>query len=215
MVTGHTADDRAETVLLHLARGSHRRGPSSLRASRPLAEIAGSPRLCRPLLPFSRGDTLRICRQLHLPIWEDSSNGDPRFSRNRVRTEVLPVLESLHPGATRRIAAQAERLAEEEDAQEELIQLALTALALWPAPEGMEQLNRASLAALSRANRRRLLHSWLRSRLGRPLSATVLDHLAARLEAGGASGRQALPGGWHLQWNRGKLALMGPNHADG
>ncbi len=215
VVTGHTADDRAETVLLHLARGSHRRGPSSLRASRPLAESPGAPRLCRPLLPFSRGDTLRICRQQHLPIWEDASNGDPRFSRNRVRTEVLPVLESLHPGAARRIAAQAERLAEEEDALDELIQLAVAALALSPASDGREQLNRASLAALNRANRRRLLHSWLRRRIGRPLNATVLDDLVARLEAGGSPGRLALPGGWRLEWNRGTMVLMGPDHTDG
>lgn len=215
VVTGHTADDRAETVLLHLARGSHRRGPASLRASRPLGESPGSPRLCRPLLPFSRGDTLRICRQLGLPIWEDASNGDSRFSRNRVRAEVLPVLESLHPGAARRIAAQAERLAEEADAQEELIQLALAALAVKPAPENREQLNRASLAALSRANRRRLLHGWLRRRLKRPLSAAVLDDLATRLETGGSPGRLALPGGWLLAWDRGKLTLMGPDHTDG
>jgi len=219
VVTGHTADDRAETVLLHLARGSHRRGPSSLRASRPLAEVPGAPRLCRPLLPFSRSDTLRICRQLDLPIWEDTSNSDPRFSRNRVRAEVLPVLESLHPGAARRIAAQAERLAEEDDDQDELLQLALTALVL-PSTQaataaGMERLSRAPLAALSRANRRRLLHRWLRERLGRPLSAAVLDDLAARLEAGGAPGRLALPDRWRLAWDRGTLTLIGPNHADG
>jgi tRNA(Ile)-lysidine synthase len=219
VVTGHTADDRAETVLLHLARGSHRRGPSSLRASRPLAEVPGAPRLCRPLLPFSRSDTLRICRQLDLPIWEDTSNADPRFSRNRVRAEVLPVLESLHPGAARRIAAQAERLAEEDDAQDELLQLALTALALPSTPAataaGLERLSRAPLAALSRANRRRLLHRWLSERLGRPLSAAVLDDLAARLEAGGAPGRLALPDRWRLAWDRGTLTLIGPNHADG
>ncbi|MCS5697566.1 tRNA lysidine(34) synthetase TilS [Cyanobium sp. FGCU-52] len=215
VVTGHTADDRAETVLLHLARGSHRQGLSSLRASRPLAEIPGAPHLCRPLLPFSRSDTLRICRQLDLPIWEDASNGDPRFSRNRVRAEVLPVLETLHPGAARRIAAQAERLAEEEDDQEELLQLTLTALALPATAAGMEQLRRAPLAALSRANRRRLLQRWLRERLGRPLNAAVLDALAARLETGGAPGRLALPDGWRLAWDRGTLFLMGPDHADG
>jgi len=215
VVTGHTADDRAETVLLHLARGSHRRGPSSLRASRPLAEVPGAPRLCRPLLPFSRSDTLRICSQLGLPIWEDVSNGEPRFSRNRVRAEVLPVLESLHPGAARRIAAQAERLADEDDAQEELVQLALEAVALPRSPNGMERLNRASLADLSTATRRRLLSGWLRRRLGRPLSAAVLNDLAARLEAGRAPGRLALPGDWQLDWDRGTLVLMGPHHADG
>ena len=92
VVTGHTASDRAETVLLNLARGSHRRGLASLRSLRALearrTEGAGrSPGLrlwlVRPLLIFSRADTARICGTLGLPIWEDPSNEDLSLARNR------------------------------------------------------------------------------------------------------------------------------------
>ncbi|MFM7634442.1 MAG: tRNA lysidine(34) synthetase TilS, partial [Cyanobacteriota bacterium] len=79
VLTGHTASDRAETLLLHLARGSHRRGLASLGHSRPLAPGI---ELVRPLLAFSRTDTARICRELELPLWLDSSNLEPHFSRN-------------------------------------------------------------------------------------------------------------------------------------
>ena len=58
VVTAHTASDRAETLLLHLARGSHRRGLASLRGQRELGEGL---QLVRPLLIFSRQDTAQIC----------------------------------------------------------------------------------------------------------------------------------------------------------
>ena len=80
VLTAHTADDRTETLLLQMARGSHRRGLASLQTLRPLAPGIA---LVRPLLGFSRGDTARICEQWALPIWLDPSNQDQRFSRNR------------------------------------------------------------------------------------------------------------------------------------
>jgi tRNA(Ile)-lysidine synthase len=217
VVTGHTADDRAETVLLHLARGSHRRGTSSLRPRRPLSRLPGTPWLCRPLLGFGRSDTLRICQRLNLPIWLDSSNSERRFSRNRVRAEVLPVLEALHPGAACRIAAQAERLAEEADQHQELVNLALAGLRLPPsqAEPGSAGLHRPPLAALSPATRRRLLEAWLAERLGIPLAARSLEQLSRRLGAGAPAGSQALPAGWRLHWDRATLVLIPPARTDG
>ena len=88
VVTGHTASDRAETLLLQLARGSHRRGLASLRPQRPLTAALT---LVRPLLLFTRAETSQIHAQLGLPLWPDASNADPRYSRNRLREEVLPV----------------------------------------------------------------------------------------------------------------------------
>ncbi|NBV59186.1 MAG: tRNA lysidine(34) synthetase TilS, partial [Synechococcaceae bacterium WB4_2_0811] len=145
VLTAHTATDRSETVLLHLARGSHRKGLASLSSARTLVENIT---LVRPLLCFSRQDTSRICAELGLPIWLDPSNTDPRFSRNRIRSEVLPVLEQLHPGASRRIAAMAERFEAEEESQQQLLDLALQTLL----GAEMVEINKKALLALKPAN---------------------------------------------------------------
>lgn len=83
-LTGHTADDRAETVLLNLIRGA---GPAGM------AGIARSPR--RPLLDLRRRETAELCRVLGLEVISDASNDDPRFRRNRVRHEVLALLADI------------------------------------------------------------------------------------------------------------------------
>lgn len=194
VATGHTASDRAETLLLQLARGSHRRGLASLRPTRPLAPGLS---LSRPLLLFSRNETALIRQQLHLPLWMDGSNNDPRFSRNRVRHEVLPVLEQLHPGAGRRISGVAERLAQEQESQQELVELAMGTLT-----SGNRNLDRRSLMALKPANQRQLLQAWLKRQGYQALPADQLQTLLMRLAPSRAHGRSALSGGVWLQWNR-------------
>ncbi len=211
VVTGHTASDRAETLLLHLARGGHRQGLASLRAIRPLGEGC---QLVRPLLRFSRQDTARICQEQGLPVWIDGSNSDLRFSRNRLRAEVLPVLEGLHPGATTRIAATAERLAEEADQEDELVSLALRALESCPqdSGEGPFSLDRQSLLALQPANQRRVVQAWLRLRRGTCLPARDLESLLARLPRREHTGCHHLTMGWQLSWNGSKLTLTRRMH---
>lgn len=211
VLTGHTASDRAETLLFNLARGSDRRGLSSPRASRPLGSGADAPRLVRPLLPFSRGDTARICRCLALPVWVDPSNEDPRFARNRIRREVLPVLETLHPGAGRRISALAERWGEELEAEEELLTLALTALAQPAEGRARAALARPPLTALAPANQARLLQAWLTGLRGEPLASESLAQLLARLAPSRGPGRMDVGDGWQLHWERSTLVLIPPD----
>ena len=198
VLTGHTASDRAETLLLLLARGSHRRGLASLQRSRPLA---ANLQLVRPLLVFSRDDTGRLCRQLDLPVWLDASNDSSDYSRNRIRREVLPVLEALHPGADRRLCALSERLAEEEQAIAELAELAL------PSLQCGDGLKRRMLLALAPANRRRLLHRWLEQGGVRDLGAEALETLLAHLEPQRGPGQRQLAGGLTLHWDRQQLWL--------
>ena len=83
VLTGHTLDDQAETVLLFLLRGV---GPSGL------AGIHGDR---RPLLALRRSETRALCAELGLAVVEDPSNDDPRFTRNRIRAEVLPLLDDV------------------------------------------------------------------------------------------------------------------------
>lgn len=212
VVTGHTASDRAETILLNLARGSHLRGLASLGASRPLGREADSLRLVRPLLVFDRADTGRLCRERSLPVWEDSSNADRRFARNRLRAEVMPVLEDLHPGASRRISAQAERLEQQFEAETELLELALGALEAEGAPG---RLQRRRLASLAPASQRRLLQHWLRRHLGSDPGARNLETLVTRLGQGGDPGRLDLAGGWQLHWDRSTLWVRTPDALHG
>jgi tRNA(Ile)-lysidine synthase len=222
VVTGHTASDRAETLLLNLARGCHRRGLASLGSQRPLgaalppglqAREGQEPlQLVRPLLLFSRNDTARICRDLGLPVLEDPSNQERRFARNRLRAEVMPVLEALHPGAERRIAALAQRLEEELHQEEELLMAVLEGLRL-ESPSAGSALARAGLARLGLANRRRLLALWLRHQGCPPLAGQELEELAVALEAGGGPGQRLLAGAWLLRWDRCTLVLLMPGAA--
>lgn len=212
VATGHTASDRAETLLLNLARGSHRRGLASLRLRRALGSSGlGELQLVRPLLDFSRADTARICRELALPIWPDPSNQSPRFSRNRIRREVLPVLEQLHPGAERRISALAERLAAEEDGLQELLGLALQPVLApgWDDESAATAptLHRPALLACSPAVQRALLQHWLRGQTGRPLPSRQLDGLLARIAGSGGPAEVHLGGGWRLRWQDSRLSL--------
>jgi len=207
VVCGHTASDRAETLLLHLARGSHRRGLASLRPQRALG--SSGLQLSRPLLIFGRSDTGRICQELQLPLWLDPSNRDLRYSRNRLRQTVLPELEALHPGAARRLSATAERLAREHDAQQEWLTIALHWLASEP-----EGLDRARLASLQQVNQAAVLELWLSRQLGSSIAASQLEALLERLQQGRPPGRWDLAAGWQLRWDRTRLVLVQPEPAD-
>lgn len=202
VVSGHTASDRAETLLLQMARGSDMAGLSGLKPVRSLSPEG--PRLRRPLLGFSRADTAQICSDLALPVWEDPSNHSAAFARNRIRAEVLPVLEELHPGCSRRMAEQAGRLSQLRDIQSELGALALNQL------QDSEGLKRRRLGELGHATRRQLLAQWLQHQGVPAIDAAVLDQLSGRLKAGAAGGSSHLPGGWQLHWQGASLRLQPP-----
>src|SRR3954468_17439063 len=111
--TGHTLSDQAETVLMRLCSSPGRRGLLGMAPRRG--------RLVRPLLGMTREETRAYCR-LHGLAWrEDESNSDPRFTRARVRHELLPMLERVAPGAERTIAETARLLRDEAEALDALL----------------------------------------------------------------------------------------------
>ena len=99
IVTGHTADDQAETVLQHIIRGSGVRGIRGMLPSGPVPG-ASAQTLVRPLLCLRREDTVQVCRENRIEPLVDASNTDLSFSRNRVRAEILPALRDLNPSVS-------------------------------------------------------------------------------------------------------------------
>lgn len=103
---GHTQDDQVETLLLHLLRGSGSRGLSAMR--RRDGDLA------RPLLDVSRADLEAYLARLHLAPRRDPTNDDPRFTRNRLRQQLLPAIDAFDPSARALLARTADILSEED-----------------------------------------------------------------------------------------------------
>lgn len=107
IATGHHRDDQAETVLFRLARGT---GTDGLRG---IPQLENG--LVRPLLGVTRARILQYLEQHGLPCAQDPSNQSLDYARNRLRHQVLPALEQVHPGAAGNIAAAAELAAADRD----------------------------------------------------------------------------------------------------
>ena len=155
VATGHTADDQAETVLLHLVRGS---GATGLRGMLPRAFTPWSERipLVRPLLRVRRRDTVAYCREHGLPAQDDATNRDPNYTpRNFLRWEVLPRLRQINPRAVEALARAAEALAAEDAYLEAQLDAWWTRYARFLGRA--VRLERAALLALPLALQRRAL----------------------------------------------------------
>ena len=154
VLLGHTRDDQAETVLLGLARGS---GGRSLAGMRRAFE-----HYRRPLLDLGRTDTVTACQVEGIEFWDDPHNVDPSFARSRVRSRVLPLLETeLGPGVAESLARTADQLRADmellDDTAEAVFaslgdELPAAALALHPLPIRRRVLRLAALAAGSPAS---------------------------------------------------------------
>ena len=110
---GHTADDQAESILMHIMRGS---GLTGLRGMRPSGrQVIGETEvfLVRPLLELSRGDTTAYCRALNLKPRLDETNLSIELKRNWVRKEVMPLLEEFNPAIGRALVRLSRTAAEQ------------------------------------------------------------------------------------------------------
>lgn len=111
VVTGHTGSDRAETLLYNLLRGSGSDGLQALTWKRSLTDEIT---LVRPLLDLSRAETAQFCEQSHLTVWEDSTNNNWHYARNRIRQELIPYLIThFNPQVEQSLAQTAEVLRSE------------------------------------------------------------------------------------------------------
>jgi len=171
IATAHHREDNAETVLLHLLRGAGIQGLSGI------PPVRG--RIVRPLLETGREAINSYVRDNNIPFQEDETNWEPDCTRNRLRLEVMPLLEDIAPGCSGRIAGAASLLREEND------HLLREAEALLP-PRGNGHeayLPVSALLAQDCAVRRRMVRAMAR-RLGVDLTAAQVEAVLA-LGSGG------------------------------
>ena len=138
VATGHTADDQAETVLVNLLRGAGMRGLSGMQSGYQ-----------HPILQLRRSDTVALCDALGISVFHDPSNDDDRFQRNRIRHEVLPLLQSISQRDVVSVIARQAELVRDDDAL--LDELA----------SAIDPTDAKAIAAAPQALARRTLRMWL------------------------------------------------------
>jgi tRNA(Ile)-lysidine synthase len=187
---GHTADDQAETVLLHLLRGSGLTGLGGIRD-----------RTRHPILDLRRSETRALCAASGLEPVVDPSNDDPRHRRNRVRHEVLPLLDDV---ADRDVVPLLARFADLAGASVALLE---------DLAAGIDASDAATLRALPVPLASVAVRRWLRDQTGaeHPPPADAVDRVlaVAALEVRACE----LPGGWRVSRHGGRLAV-GPVSAE-
>ncbi|MDZ7966291.1 MAG: tRNA lysidine(34) synthetase TilS [Nostoc sp. DedSLP03] len=200
IVTGHTKSDRAETLLYNLIRGTGADGLQALTWQRP---VTTGIVLVRPLLEITRIQTEQFCQEFKLPIWEDSTNQNLQYARNRIRQELLPYLrDNFNPQVESALAQTAELLQAEveylEKAAQQLREKAmetgigdeedsLTLLSL--------RLNRRVLQKAPLALQRRVMRQVLQQILTDAPSFEHIEKLTALIIAPNRSQTDPFPGG--------------------
>ncbi|WP_280397613.1 tRNA lysidine(34) synthetase TilS [Nocardia carnea] len=183
VLLGHTLDDQAETVLLGLGRGS---GARSIQGMAPFDDPWG-----RPLLGVRRDTTRQFCADLGLSPYEDPHNFSPEFTRVRLRTDVLPVLEDVLGGtAAVALARTAELLREDNAALDEFAAGLLVRAGAEPA-----ELSCEVLAGAPAAVRRRAVRAWLLERGVRVVTGAHIRAVDELVVAWRGQGGVAVSGG--------------------
>lgn len=199
VVTGHTLSDRAETVLYNLIRGTGLDGIATLPWQRPIDEQKPVIQLVRPLLDFCREDTGQFCQQRQLPIWEDGTNQDVAFRRNRVRQELLPYLQAhFNPKVEQALAQLCEiTAADTHYLNEQTSQLYRKAITTSKASDGTPRwcIQRQPLNAAPLALQRRVIRQLLQQALPKPPNFEQIEKIIFLLQAPNGSRSDTYPGG--------------------
>jgi tRNA(Ile)-lysidine synthase len=192
VLTGHTQNDQAETFLLNLIRGS---GPDGLAGMKAVRDMDGGILLIRPLLSWAtRSDTEGFCEAKGVVARTDRMNDDEKFSRVRIRKNILPLLAEMNPAIIKTLAQSADLMRKNGD-----VELETPTSANLPLKD-LNSMDQTKLYAT--------LRSWLRIRRG-TLRGLGLEHIQAveRLITSRKSGRTVeLPAGGRVIKHRGELS---------
>ncbi|HDL86210.1 MAG TPA: tRNA lysidine(34) synthetase TilS, partial [Candidatus Acetothermia bacterium] len=183
---GHTSNDLAETVLFNLIRGA---GTAGLVGIRPV-----NPPFVRPLIDVTRAEIVSYAREHDLSWREDRSNVDTKFTRNRIRHEIIPALREFNPKLIAGLSRTAEIVREEHDAFLELLDRPWKEM-LIEESRGMVRLNRKYLERSSVGIRRALLRRALERVRGdlQGINKAHIDALCHLITSSRAHGEIHLP----------------------
>ena len=193
ILTAHHAGDNAETVLMRLCRGTSLPGLLGIPARRG--------KVLRPFLKVTRREIEAYCRAQGLAYVTDSSNLSGEYARNRLRLEVVPVLEELYPGFLQAVSRMTDTLAQDQDCLESQARDLLERARL---PWGLD---RQVLAAAHPALSSRALLLYWEEGQASSLEKCHLDALGRCLRRGGETD---LPGGVRAQCSQGVFSLEKP-----
>ncbi len=194
LATAHTADDNAETVLLHLLRGTGLRGLCGIPPRRE--------RIVRPLLSVTHGQAVAYLQEAGHPWVEDSTNVLPDCRRNRLRQTVLPLLRREAPSLSAQLLSTTSLLREEDEFLD-----GLAAQVLLSAAEGGSTWRVAPLLAAPPVLRRRALRQLTGQHLPQDVSQRHIAALEALLASAEPAAQIDLPGGWVARRSYESLAL--------
>ncbi|MDG2989808.1 tRNA lysidine(34) synthetase TilS [Candidatus Synechococcus calcipolaris G9] len=189
VVTGHTASDQAETVLLNLLRGSGLDGLSSLTWQRSLTpEIS----LVRPLLWITRDETASFCQGQGISPWPDATNEQLTYRRNRIRQELIPYLQEHFNAQVEPALARTSDLLQGDREYLEAQALALRLTLEQSHPPG---LHRVMLGQAHLALQRRVVRQFLQQHLSRRSNYAQIAKFLHLLTAPNHSQTDPFPGG--------------------
>ncbi|TQV81416.1 tRNA lysidine(34) synthetase TilS [Aliikangiella coralliicola] len=174
LLMAHHRDDQAETLLFRLLRGCGLSGARAIPEKRPL----GKGYLFRPLLTLSREEIVDYARQQGLTWIDDPSNESEAFSRNFLRHKVLPIIGSKWPAYAKTLSRFSEIVTEQYQLLEDLAQVDFEQVG-----NRENQLNINSLAKLSIARKKNLLHYWGNMFGDSPPSVSEIDELLSQIKA--------------------------------
>jgi tRNA(Ile)-lysidine synthase len=209
VVVGHHADDQVETILMHFLRGS---GPAGLRGMQVISSLPGASDLwlLRPFLEATRDDIDAYCRAHNLSPFYDLTNTDITFHRNRLRHELLPVLEKYNPNIRQRLLEMGQIFAAEEDFITSVVGDVWANVAE-TGETGEIRLNRAGWQAKPLAVRRRLLRqsAFEVNPNRRDLSFRALESARQIAETGVSGSKADLGSGVYLLVDYDDLLITG------
>jgi len=210
VAVGHHQRDQAETVLLHVLRGSGLAGLRGMEADGTLVLDGPDPvveiRVIRPFLHEAPESLEDVVRDSGVPVIEDPTNDTPDFRRNRIRHEVLPLLEEISPGSVGRLVALADIVRADDEALDDVAHALMHRTTDERGRLGWQSVRNAPLGL-----QRRVVRHWVHHAgyTGDPGLERV-DAVVALANRGVGGRRVEIGGGWSVGYRSGLLGMQPP-----